>query len=528
MPPERHRFFNAMIRFESVTYAYPGATCRPVLADFSLTIHDGESLAIMGSNGSGKTTFGLLLAGILKPDAGAVTIERGGVTRPASPGQIGFLFQDPDNGLVATTVEREVAFSLENRNMPPQEMRAIVASSLEKFNIGDQRKRLVWKLSGGEKQRLSLAGVFAAGPNILFLDEPASFLDYTGSRLLDASLQEFKSSYPELTIIRVTQYASVAEQYPRMVIFDSGAIMSDGTPEEVFSGGDKMLRLGLRPPLRYLQPREIQGKMPGKDVSSENENILEIDKLTFGYEDTALVFDGFSLSIRRGEVIALAGASGCGKSTLAQLVCGIYEPIGGSITNHSRSKRAVMSFQQPERQFFLETAFEEVAFSFKNRSFTADELEKKVAHHMGMAGVDFERYRDRDPHSLSGGEARRLAFAIVSALEAELIIFDEPTCALDEAGIRQFVDLVRALQCEGKTIVLISHNSDIIAELSDRVALVEPGNDGAVFSTREYFTSSKYEALLSQPEIIRYQLETNGEVQTLKPNELFDLSKLKS
>ncbi|MDD4051318.1 MAG: ATP-binding cassette domain-containing protein [candidate division Zixibacteria bacterium] len=513
-----------MIRCEQVTFGYGGGTALPVLKDFSLTIPTGEELVVIGGNGSGKTTLGLLLCGILTPTSGRIIVEPASQRRNGDESGIGFLFQDPDNGLVATTVEREVAFSLENRNLPTETIQREVAETLDRFRLTRFRERLVWTLSGGEKQRLSLAALFAAGSNILFLDEPESYLDYDSARQLEQTLKELRSANPDFTIIRVTQYPRVAERYHRMVILGEGAIIGDDSPEALFSNQIVMARSRLRPPLKYFQPRSSL-PTPAIIEDKQREPLVEITDLAFTYDSNlpGLLFDNLSLTIRRGEVLALVGASGSGKSTLAQLICGLYQPVSGVIHFTSPETRAVMTFQQPERQFFLDTAFAEVAYGIRKRGLDADRLSAAVQSSMEMAGLDFDLFCHRDPHSLSGGEARRLAFAVIVALQAELIIFDEPTCALDEFGVRSFKRMTDRLRQEAKTVVIITHNSDIIGELADRIAVLADGAIKAVMDPLTFFTSPESEKLLPTPEVIRYQRERFGRVATTRPADIFSL-----
>lgn len=522
----RHRFFVAMIRCEQVTFRYGGEDARPVFSGLCLSIAAGEELAVIGGNGSGKTTLGLLLCGILTPTAGRIILEpAASADGDGAPG-IGFLFQDPDNGLVATTVDREVSFSLENRNLPTETIRQAVEATLDRFRMNRFRDRVVWSLSGGEKQRLSLAALFAAGSHILFLDEPESYLDHEGACQLERTLTEFKAADPALSIIRVTQYPRVAERYRRLVILGRGTVIGDGTPETIFSNAEVMAASGLRPPLKYFQPRTPSpAPTPAVDRIGRRDPILEISDLTFTYDSNnpKLLIDRLSLTAFRGEAMALVGASGSGKSTLAQLICGLYPPASGTIRFSTPDGRAVMTFQQPERQFFLETAFDEVAYGLRPRGLPKNRLTEAVRMSMATAGLDFETFSARDPHTLSGGEARRLAFAIVIALGADLFIFDEPTCALDAAGIRNFTAMVDHLRREGKAIIIITHNSDLIGALADRVAVLSEGKITAVTDPLTFFTSSPSETLLAVPEVIQYQQETGGTATTTDPGDIFVL-----
>lgn len=517
-----------MIAFDRVSYAYPAAKASPAVRDVSLSIGDGEELVIMGANGCGKTTLGLLMAGLLKPDSGTVQVDVDG----HASGQdgvdpvVGFLFQDPDNGLVATTVEREVAFSLENRNMPSMRMREIVGKTLAFFGMDSIRERLVWNLSGGEKQRLSLAGLFASERKVLFLDEPASFLDHPGAQQMDMILRQIKEAEPKLTVVRITQYARVAETFARILVMAHGEIIADGSPDAIFRNHDMLTRIRLRPPLRYMPAKsDFPRKATYETNMAKSKPLAIFDRVGFSYENGrgSVLFKDLSFQIYRGEVLGLVGPSGSGKSTLAQILCGIYQPTTGSIQFPDPSCRVSMSFQQPERQFFLDTAYDEVKYGIKEHIKSDTLMTDAVRNSMEIAGLDYGKFRQRDPHTLSGGEARRLAFAIVVALNTDLIIFDEPTCGLDDGGIGAFRKLVRSLKSSGKTIVIISHNSDIIADLADRVALLKDGNIVTTPPPKEFFTSEDYKAMLSTPEIIEFQIRNYGEVTTVQTDDVFDM-----
>jgi len=517
-----------MIVFDHVSFAYTAAKTLPVVRDVSFSITDGEEVAVMGANGCGKTTLGLMMAGLLAPDSGSVHVqsENSNANTDGDAPVVGFLFQDPDNGLVATTVEREVAFSLENRNMPNPQLREIVEKTLAFFGMDAIRERLVWNLSGGEKQRLSLAGLFAAGPRILFLDEPASFLDHPGALQLDAIMRQIKEADPKLTVVRVTQYARIAESYGRILVMSHGEIIADGGPQNIFADSDLLSRINLRPPLKYLTPRaDAPRQTRNNDDHRNRQSILELDRLAFSYEDSqgGVLFDDLSFQVQRGEVLALAGPSGCGKSTLAQILCGIYQPTSGSIRFADPSCRVSMSFQQPERQFFLDNAYDEVKYGINGNIESNTSIEKLIHSSMEMAGLDFAKFRKRDPHTLSGGEARRLAFAIVVALNTDVIIFDEPTCGLDDGGVGAFRRMVQSLKSAGKTIIIISHNSDIIADLADRVALLQNGKITMTAAPHEFFAADDYKAILPTPEVIDFQINHYGKAVTARTDDVFDL-----
>ncbi|PWB69678.1 energy-coupling factor ABC transporter ATP-binding protein, partial [candidate division GN15 bacterium] len=226
-----------MITLDRISYAYPGHP--PVLNNLSLAIKSGESICIMGANGCGKSTLARIIAGLTAPQSGNVHIEVGNLSAPANTGRatrpVGILFQNPDNQMVAVTVDKEVAFALENTAVPMSRMESIVIETLDAFGISHLRHRLTTELSGGEKQRVALAAVMVSRPPIIVLDEPDSYLDEAGKRLLTDALARMHASDRDLTEIRITQYPYVAKQYKRLVVMFEGGIVADGDPNRILA-----------------------------------------------------------------------------------------------------------------------------------------------------------------------------------------------------------------------------------------------------------------------------------------------------
>ena len=232
-----------MITFDHLTYRYPDAS-GPALDNVSLTVQAGERVAIMGPNGSGKSTFARLLAGLLTPSEGAVRLDAA-ADRLTRMDLVGILFQNPDNQMVSVLVDKEVSFALENRAVPLSEMEVRVADTLASFGIPHLAKRLTSQLSGGEKQRVALASVMICNPPILVLDEPDSYLDAAGRRLLREALARLHRDSPGLIEIRVTQYLEIARSYPRLLVFCDGELQADGPPARILADPDRAIRLGL-------------------------------------------------------------------------------------------------------------------------------------------------------------------------------------------------------------------------------------------------------------------------------------------
>ncbi|MBN1998988.1 ATP-binding cassette domain-containing protein [candidate division KSB1 bacterium] len=250
-----------MIKVRNLWFKYT----RDVLQDISLDIHEGESIAIMGSNGSGKTTFARCLNGLLLPSRGTVVVE--GLSTAdnsdilAIRKQVGMVFQNPDNQIVSATVEREIAFGLENLGVPFEDMHQIVGKMLLKFDLERYKKHTPHALSGGEKQKLALASVLAMQPRYLILDEPTSLLDPRGRKDILRIIGDLhkEKQKPPITTIFITQFPEEADQMQRLIIFHKGRVVMDDCPFQIFQQNRRLKKIGLEPPLPYLL-KEILAK----------------------------------------------------------------------------------------------------------------------------------------------------------------------------------------------------------------------------------------------------------------------------
>lgn len=513
-----------MIKFENVSFAYePG---KPVLIDISLNISKGERVALVGGNGSGKTTFALLLNGLLRSDSGIISVENlildNEANRTAIKRKVGLVFQNPDNQLVSTTIEREIAFSLENFNVPRGEMLTRVGLMLDLFNLTDFRNRLTSDLSGGEKQLLALAAVMVSEPEILILDEPGSYLDESGKQLLAEALDRLLRNRPDLTIIHITQYHRVAMKYERMIVFANGEISYDDNPKKLFSQAESLNSYGIGQPFEYriggLSKNSPTGINKKTEVTSnvKTDKTIRLNSVSFNYdiESVEPFIENINLKIENGKTYGLVGASGSGKTTLIQLLAGLLKPQRGKVVidgfESVPGERAVV-FQQPERQFFLETVEKELRFGAENIS--VPNIDKVVDDCYRLIGLDRQTYADRNPFTLSGGEKRKLAFGTILSLKPSFIFFDEPTCGLDFQGTVRFKEMIRALKAQAVGVVLVSHDGDIILELCDRIIAMDKGAFVYEGETKDFFSTIDFSSYMSAPEIISWQFENFGELR---------------
>ncbi|UCD94544.1 MAG: ATP-binding cassette domain-containing protein [Candidatus Zixiibacteriota bacterium] len=520
-----------MIDFENVSYSYPDGT--KAIDDLSLHISKGERVSFIGGNGSGKTTLALLIDGIIKPDSGKIKIggldPSGDLEGRIIKQKVGLVFQNPDNQLVSTTVEREIAFSLENRDVIHPELGRRVDNMLRFFGLDEFRTRLISELSGGEKQRLALASVMVAEPDIIIFDEPESFLDESGKRLLNDAIDFLLKEKPDLTVLRITQYAEVAEAYDRMLAFKDGRLFADGNPASIFSDEVNMSSSKVVPPLKYRLKSTARGRYDSESASepmspdSEGWAGITADSVCFRYNGDfdGNLFTDFSLSIDNRKVRGLVGRSGSGKTTLIQLMARLLKPRRGAVTYHgfpSKKSPVAVSFQQPERQFFLETVNKEIRFGAENLGLAG--VEAIAAKCYELVGLPKDRFAQRNPFTLSGGEKRRLAFGTILSLEPAFIMFDEPTCGLDSEGIALFKNLVIQLKQRGVGIVIVSHYGDIILDLADEVIVLDKGVIASVKSKRDFFRDVDFSSYLSMPELLAYQIDAYGEIRYFSEAEL--------
>ena len=374
-----------MITLDKVTYWYREGS-NPVLRNVSLEINRGESVCVMGRNGSGKSTLAKLIAGLVNPGRGHISINGQAPTVDSGSSGVGILFQNPDNQMVATLVEKEIAFALENRAMPQPKMEREVSRIAERFEIGHLRRRLTSTLSGGEKQRVALASVMVQNPHVLVLDEPDSFLDEAGRRLLEAELARLHREYPGLIEIRITQDPSVAHSYKRLVVLDGGMVVADDKPAATFADSDFTHRAGLTYSLARKSELTVSAPLrAGTSAAELRVDRIVIDRVGFVYPMSTEILEDISLSLRRGELVGLVVPTGVGKTSLGLLACGILQPAAGTISYLDGSGRSISRsnlrgqvvalLQQPERQFFLDTCAREIAFGPSNLGYELSEMD---------------------------------------------------------------------------------------------------------------------------------------------------------
>lgn len=494
-----------MVKLENVTYWYRDDSAM-VLRNLSLEIAPGEAVCLMGRNGSGKSTLARLIAGLVEPKRGTILVNGHAVVGDEHDPEVGILFQNPDNQMIATLVEKEIAFALENQAVAQARMEEAVARIAERFGIAHLLTRMTGELSGGEKQRVALASTMIQRPSVLILDEPDAFLDEAGRRILKHELDQIHNLNSKLTEIRITQDPSVAGDYPRLVVIDHGEIIADDSPDRIMAKADVVHRAALS--FRVFDNRGLELPI-AVHASGDRLSVVQtkLERVGFAYPRAQSGLGEFDLGLESGEILGLVGPTGAGKSTLGLLMCGLIKPTSGKIHYLDGRGEAVVAdslrgqvaalLQQPERQFFLDTCAKEIAFGPANlgRGLAEDEIEGFLL----MVGLDPRKFAERDPFTLSAGEKRRLAFAAVLSMTPSVVVFDEPTAGLDQEGVARFLQLSAALKARGVAQLVISHDGDVVRQLADRVLYLKSGDQLLQLSPAEFFGQEAFSGVVSPP-----------------------------
>ncbi len=410
--------------------------------------------------------------------------------------------------MVATVVEKEIAFALENQALPQERMEGMIGEVARRFHIGHLLPRLTGELSGGEKQRVALASIMVQDPPVLVLDEPDTFLDEAGRRLLQDELGRLHRNSPELVEIRITQNPAVAVAYRRLVVLDGGAVVFDGSPEAFFADFSRASAVGLAASSSTVEKLDLPSFFGGfASRKASRVDSIRAEAVAFAYPGGGTVLEGADLLLGSGEIVALVGPTGIGKSSLGLLICGILAPTGGSIAYlgadgavlkpEARRGQVVALLQQPERQFFLPSCTEEIAFGPSN--FGLPLAAEAIDACLSLVGLAPGQFRSRDPFTLSGGEKRRLAFAVVLSLAPSYVVFDEPTAGLDPEGIARFIAISGALKRRGVGQLLISHDGGLVSRLADRVLYLNNTGKLVKLTVNDLLGRPEYAGVVSSP-----------------------------
>lgn len=529
-----------IIRIRNLQYTYQPEASQPVpaLRGVNLDVTPGEYVVILGHNGSGKSTLAKHLNALLLPTQGEVwvkdwnTQERDHVADVRAT--VGMVFQTPDNQIVATIVEEDVAFGPENLGLPHAEIVQRVEWALDRVEMRQYRKRAPHLLSGGQKQRICVAGILAMKPEVLVLDEATAMLDPLGRREVLEVVRRLNRE-ERVTVVAITHHMEEAVDADRVVVLEAGQIALEGTPREVFRQVERLRALQMDVPQVTQAAAGLAARVPGfpTDVltvdeftaavrerltgrpapawpappaevpAAPGEVIIRVEHLAHDYmSGTPLAVRAvhdISMEVRRGEILGLIGHTGSGKSTVVQHFNGLMRPHAGAVTVLGQNmrdarvdvrairRRVGLVFQAPEAQLFEQYVGDDVAYGPRNLKFTAEEVRERVRQAMEAVGLGFEAFKDRLTFGLSGGQMRRVALAGVLALRPEVLVLDEPTAGLDPVGREHLWETMLGLHAAGLTLVVISHNMEELARYCHRLYVMSEGRTVASGTPAEVF-----------------------------------------
>lgn len=521
------------------------------LKEVSLNVKKGEFVVVIGHNGSGKSTMAKHMNALLLPSGGKVYVNGLNTQNESNTWDIrqtaGMVFQNPDNQIVATIVEEDVAFGLENLGVPSKEIRNRVDEALNTVGMMEFRKKGPHLLSGGQKQRIAIAGVIAMKPKCIVLDEPTAMLDPSGRKEVIETITRLNKE-ENITIVHITHFMDEAVNADRVVVMEGGNIVLEGTPKDVFYKVKTLKQLGLDVPqvteLAYeiekagipmskniLTVEDMIGALNrvNRDESKIDESIdkvelelnkrcmesssdaiaIDIERLTHIYNENSpfetKALNEIDIKIKKGEFIGLIGHTGSGKSTLTQHLNGLLKPSGGKITVNGFDitkkgvklkeirKKVGLVFQYPEHQLFEETVHKDVAFGPINLGLEEKEIDQRVREAIELVGLNYEEIKDRSPFELSGGQRRRVAIAGVVAMKPEVLILDEPTAGLDPKSRDDILMQMKRLHEKHEmTIILVSHSMEDVAKLVDQIIVMHKGEVALKGKPKDVFKNAEF------------------------------------
>ena len=545
---------SAIIEMECVSFSYgTAADGAYALKDIDLSVEEGTFVGLIGPSGAGKSTLASAITGAIPHHyrgrlfgstlvAGLDTCEAP-LTDIAKV--VGSVLQDIDAQMVASVVEDELLFGLENFGIDHREIEGRIASALDAVGIADLRHREIATLSGGQKQKVAIAAILAMTPRVIVMDEPTSALDPASARDVFEVLRRAKE-LTGMTVILIEQtVALLAEYCDRVVVIDQGRIALDGTPTDVFSHGETLRAIGVDTPRTVrisnslaeaglapndspaltldgaeslvagilapglsesspIVPRTLGDRPDARNTVDERPIIVDVAGAAYSYGTGQAGIEGIDLTVRAGEILAVVGQNGAGKTTFTKLLNGLIKPSAGVVRIAGLDTRttpvsvlashAATLFQNPDRQLCRNTVVEEISFGLELQGAPADAARERARHVAATFGLP----ENASPFNLSRGQRQMVALASVVALEPELIILDEPTSGLDYRECMTVMETVRQRALDGAAVVMVCHDMEVVSDFADTLAVMTEGRLIEVGPSREVFAN---DALLAHARI---------------------------
>ena len=542
------------ISFNQFTFQYD-AQAEATLKDISFDIAKGEKVLILGPSGSGKSTLAQCLNDIIpnihKGQAqGQVRIDGQDIFKQSIYDKsqlVSTVLQDPDGQFIGLTVAEDLAFALENDCADQSEMKDKVALWAERLDLTSLLNHRPQDLSGGQKQRVSLAGVLIDESPILLFDEPLANLDpKSGQETIDLIDKIHKEVGATTIIIEHRLEDVLYRPVDRILLVNEGELIFNGSPDELLSS-TLLLENGIREPLYVTVLRQLGfdtrsaqnlSQLDALDLSdlalpdrvlkdkkdSSSDSILKVEGLSVSYGDNPAIIEDLSFSLKKGERLAIVGKNGAGKSTLAKALCG-FVPSQGKLTYKGqdisqdsiaeRSERIGFVLQNPNQMISQTMIFDEVALGLRLRGIEEAEVEERVHEVLKTCGL--YSFRKWPISALSFGQKKRVTIASILVLKPEIIILDEPTAGQDYKTYTDIMNFLDSLQKQGHTIVMITHDMQLMLEYSDRCLVVV---EGKVIADDNPVTILNQKGLLESANLKQTSLYTLGQKLSSDPVEV--------
>jgi len=542
------------ISFNQFTFQYD-AQAEATLKDISFDIVKGEKVLILGPSGSGKSTLAQCLNGIIpnihKGQAkGQVRIDGQDIFKQSIYDKsqlVSTVLQDPDGQFIGLTVAEDLAFALENDCADQSEMKDKVALWAERLDLTSLLNHRPQDLSGGQKQRVSLAGVLIDESPILLFDEPLANLDpKSGQETIDLIDKIHKEVGATTIIIEHRLEDVLYRPVDRILLVNEGELIFNGSPDELLSS-TLLLENGIREPLYVTVLRQLGfdtrsaqnlSQLDALDLSdlalpdrvlkdkrdSSSDSILKVEGLSVSYGDNPTIIEDLSFSLKKGERLAIVGKNGAGKSTLAKALCG-FVPSQGKLTYEGqdisqdsiaeRSERIGFVLQNPNQMISQTMIFDEVALGLRLRGIEEAEVEERVHEVLKTCGL--YSFRKWPISALSFGQKKRVTIASILVLKPEIIILDEPTAGQDYKTYTDIMNFLDSLQKQGHTIVMITHDMQLMLEYSDRCLVVV---EGEIIADDKPVTILNQKDLLESANLKQTSLYTLGQKLSSDPVEV--------
>ena len=519
------------INFENFTFKYESQS-KPTLHNINLKIYEGEKIVIVGPSGSGKSTIGHCINGL------APYFYKGEVSGKLEiygkkckeifehSKYIGTVLQDSDAQFVGLTVAEDIAFALENDEVETAVMKEKVKEIAQFVRIETLLDLKPHDLSGGQKQKVSLAGIMVDNAKIVLYDEPLANLDPLSGKYAIELISELHKDKKLTTIIIEHRLEDVLHrEIDRIIVVDKGRIIADDTPDNILKG-NLLSKINIREPLYISLLKYSNDNLERYDNISiferidfstakenilnwikynsspkkaeSNETLLKLENISFSYDEKRKILKNIDLTIKKGEMISIVGSNGAGKSTLSKVIAGFERQDEGKIyyknldiSDENITKRAEkigFVLQNPNAMISKVTVFDEVALGLKTRGVLEDEIEKRVIEILEICKL--KPFRKWPIKALSYGQKKRVTIASVLVLQPEMIIVDEPTAGQDLFHYREIMEFLKQLNEFGITILFITHDMHLMLEYTDKAyvfnegKIIKSGNPAQILADR--------------------------------------------